>query len=172
VRALAQAWSKTFGHGVHPDELKRATSGLPVERMPFVDEYVMPLAQHTGAPSKPLVLPGDRVVRGQMIAAADGFISTALHAPVTGEVGAIELRPHPNGSKSPAIVIRTDSFSSQRLEGEPVDPASLSASEFVDRVQKGGIVGLGGAAFPSHVKLRVPDGKRVHFVILRCAACG
>jgi len=171
VRSLAQLWSKTFGHGVHPDELKRATSGLAIERMPFVNEYVLPLAQHTGAPSKPLVLPGDRVTRGQMIAAPDGFVSTALHAPVTGEVESIELRPHPNGHKSPAIVIRTDPFSSQRVAGEPADGAALSAGEFEERVQGGGIVGLGGAAFPSHVKLRVPDGKRVHFVILNGCEC-
>ena len=80
----------TFRHGVHPDELKELTCALPIERMPFVDEYVLPLSQHTGAPSKPVVLPGDRVQRGQMIAAPNGYISTALHSPVTGAVRAIE----------------------------------------------------------------------------------
>jgi electron transport complex protein RnfC len=166
-----QLWAKTFGHGVHPEERKLATQGLAIERMPFVEEYVLPLSQHTGAPSTPVVAAGDRVVRGQLIAAADGFVSTALHAPVTGEVRAIELRPHPSGIQSPAIVLRIDPYSDQRAPGGPSDGQALSGPEFERLVQAGGIVGLGGAAFPSHVKLRVPEDKRVRFVILNGCEC-
>jgi electron transport complex protein RnfC len=162
----------TFRHGIHPAEMKEATEGLPIERMPFVDEYVLPLSQHTGAPSKPLVGEGQRVRRGEMIAAAEGYISTALHSPVTGTVKAIELRPHPNGQRMPSIVIRTDPFSSQRMaNGETHSAEGLSVEEVVRQVQQAGIVGLGGAAFPSHVKLQLPEGKQAKFVILNGCEC-
>jgi len=164
--------SATFRHGIHPAEMKGATEGLAIERMPFVDEYVLPLSQHTGAPSKPLVGEGQRVRRGEMIASAEGYISTALHSPVTGIVQAIKLRPHPNGQRMPAIVIRTDSFSSQRMtNGEARASDGLSVEEVVRYVQQAGIVGLGGAAFPSHVKLQLPEGKQAKFVILNGCEC-
>ena len=168
----ALAGSATFRHGVHPAEMKQLTEGLAIERMPFVDEYVLPLSQHTGAPSRPLVGPGMRVKRGQMIAAADGFISTALHAPVTGTVEAVELRPHPNGQRMLSVVIRTDPFSSQRVEASPQRSVEdLSVQEVARKVQEAGIVGLGGAAFPSHVKLQLPEGKQAKFVILNGCEC-
>jgi electron transport complex protein RnfC len=170
--ALLPSRVATFRHGVHPDELKEATRGLPIERMPFVDEYVLPLSQHTGAPSRPLVVPGDRVARGRMIAAPDGFLSTALHAPVTGTVRSIELRPHPNGVRLPAIVLRADPFDSQQFEPTSRKPhEALSAEETVRHVQEAGLVGLGGAAFPTHVKFRLPDGKRARFVIINGCEC-
>jgi len=170
--ALQLGTVPTFRHGVHPEEHKEATSRLPIERMPFVDEYVLPLSQHTGAPSKPMVRPGQRVRRGQMIAEPDGFISTALHAPVTGTVVGIELRPHPNGRRMLAIVLRADPFSGQRLVGAgPTIAEQLPPAEIVRRVQQAGMVGLGGAAFPSHVKLGVPEGRRVRFVILNGCEC-
>jgi len=125
----------TFRHGVHPDELKAMTSGRPIERMPYSEFYVLPLSQHTGKPSRSLVAPGMRVTRGQMIAAPDGYISTALHAPVTGTVETIEPRPHPNGKRMPSIVIRTDPFSSQRLEDVEVLPGEMTPEETVRRVQ-------------------------------------
>jgi electron transport complex protein RnfC len=168
---LARVGRGTFRHGVHPDELKAMTAGRPIERMPYGESYVLPLSQHTGAPSRPLVVPGMRVARGQMIAAPDGFISTALHAPVTGTVEAIELRPHPNGKRMPAIVVRTDPFSSQRLEGSGVPAGEQTPDDTVRLVQEAGIVGLGGAAFPSHVKLKVPEGRRARFVILNGCEC-
>jgi electron transport complex protein RnfC len=162
----------TFRHGVHPPQQKGATDALPIERMPFVEEYVLPLSQHTGAPSKPVVRVGQRVRRGQRIGEPGGFISTALHAPVTGRVAAIEPRLHPNGKTLPAIVIETDPYDSQRLPAPPpVDPMGLTAAEMVERVQLAGLVGLGGAAFPSHVKFQVPEGKRVDVVVINGCEC-
>jgi electron transport complex protein RnfC len=140
--------------------------------MPFVREHVLPLSQHIGAPSKPVVEVGQRVRRGQMIAEPGGFVSVALHAPVTGEVTAIELRLHPNGKMMPAVVIETDPFDSQRLpELPPVDFASLTPREMVERVQRGGLVGLGGAAFPSHVKFQVPEGRRIRIAVINGCEC-
>jgi electron transport complex protein RnfC len=160
----------TFRNGVHPGEMKQLTNARAVERMPFVEEYVLPVSQHIGAPSKPVVNPGTRVKRGQMIATASGFISTALHSPVTGTVKAVELRPHPNGQQMLSIVIGADPFSSQRLNGGP--PAGEPALEDVPRlVQEAGIVGLGGAAFPSHVKMQLPEDKKAEFVILNGCEC-
>jgi len=162
----------TFRHGIHPQELKQATNSLPIERMPFVKEYVIPLSMHIGAPSRPLVKVGQRVERGDCIAAAEGYISTAAHAPVTGSISAIEPRPHPSGTHLPAIVIATDPFSNQRLgEASRPLPEGLSTAEKVGQVQAAGMVGLGGAAFPSHVKLQVPRDKRARFVILNGCEC-
>lgn len=162
----------TFRHGVHPHEYKDATNHLPVERMPFVEEYGLPLSQHVGAPSIPIVKIGQKVQRGELIAKPDGFISTALHASVTGTVETIERRLHPDGRILPFIVIRTDPFSSQRIFAHPLpSPNQLSREEVANLVQQAGIVGMGGATFPSHVNLRVPDGKKVRFVILNGCEC-
>ncbi|MBI2375786.1 MAG: electron transport complex subunit RsxC [Deltaproteobacteria bacterium] len=161
----------SFRHGVHPPEQKHSTEKCPIERAHFVEEYVLPLSQHLGAPSKPAVQPGQRVQRGQLIATPGGYVSTSLHAPVAGTVKAVELRPHPSGKLQDAIVIAADPYQSQevrvRLErGEPENP-----SELVSRIQSAGIVGLGGAAFPTHVKLKVPEGKKVTFAILNGCEC-
>ncbi len=170
--AAAEARPRSFRGGVHPDDNKRATDALAIERMPFVDEYVMPLSQHIGAPAKAVVMVGERVVRGMPIAEPGAFISTSLHSPVTGRVKAIELRLHPNGKMMPAIVIETDAYDSQRLPAaEPVDVAALCADEMVALVQQSGLVGLGGAAFPSHVKFKVPDDRCVQAVVVNGCEC-
>jgi electron transport complex protein RnfC len=173
VSGLGLNWRlPTFHHGVHPAEHKQATDRLPIEQMPFVREYVLPLSQHIGAPSKPVVEPGQRVQRGQLIAEPGGFVSVALHAVVTGTVTAVDLRLHPNGKMMPSIVLEADPYDSQRIpELPPVDPASLSAKEMVELVQRGGLVGLGGAAFPSHVKFNVPEGKRIRLVVINGCEC-
>ncbi len=162
----------TFRHGIHPAEHKEATVGLPIERMPFVERYVLPLSQHTGAPSRPLVQVGERVTRGQMIAEAVGFISTALHASVDGRVVAIAPRSHPSGRLGPAIEIAAESSSPQRLPaGEALDPFGLSSESFVSELQRAGLVGLGGAAFPTHVKYRVPEGRRIERLLVNGCEC-
>jgi len=133
---------------------------------------VLPLSQHIGAPSKALVKAGERVLRGQLIAKPGGYVSTALHAPVTGTVDAVDYRPHPNGRLMESIVIKTDPYASQLMEIEPPPPANtLDPDSFAKRIQESGMVGLGGAAFPSHVKLKVPDGKRCTFLILNGCEC-
>jgi len=162
----------SFRHGIHPEEHKEATEHLPVERMPFVERYVLPLSQHTGAPSKPVVAVGERVTRGQLVAEPGGFVSTALHAPVSGTVAALGPRRHPNGKLVECLEIATDPFSPQTLlPRAPVDPFPLSDAEFVAEVQKAGLVGLGGAAFPTHVKYKVPEGKTISRLVINGCEC-
>ena len=163
---------KTFKHGIHPNDYKHYTKDLPIERMPFVDEYVLPLSQHAGAPSKPIVKLGDYVYRGQLIAEPAAFVSAALHAPVTGWVKAIEPREHPGGKISEAIVIERDPHSPQTLLNEhPIDWKNLRPEEILEIIRLGGFVGLGGAAFPTHVKYAVPEGKHAKYFFVNAAEC-
>lgn len=164
--------SKTFRHGIHPAEHKKQTQGRLIERMPFPSELVLPLSQHLGAPSKPVVSVADKVYRGQLIAEADGFLSVPLHASATGKVAAIEKRPHPSGNLVDAIVIECDQSSPQTLYNErPLDWRHLSTADLIRAIQQGGFVGLGGAAFPTHVKFSVPEGKRVQFLLINGCEC-
>lgn len=162
----------TFPHGIHPEEYKEPTSSQLIERMPFVEEYTLPLSQHIGAPSKPVVRKGQRVLRGELIAEAGGFVSVALHSPVDGTVSDIGLYAHPNGQMAPAIRITTDTFSTQQLRQLPlVPPRELSIKEFISHVQRAGLVGMGGAAFPAHVKFSIPEGKHCRYLMLNGCEC-
>lgn len=163
---------RSFDHGVHPDSLKQQTLDLPIQRVPFVSRYVMPLSQHIGVPCKPVVTSGERVYRGQLIAEAGGFVSSALHSPVTGKVSEIgEFRLF-DGNFSAAIEIEADPYATQQTEtGSPIDWASLSIEEFISEVQKAGIVGMGGAAFPSHVKFSIPEGQQIQYLLVNGAEC-
>lgn len=160
---------KSFRHGVHPSDHKQPTEHLAIEHMPFVRRYTLPLGQG-GKPSRPLVRVGESVHRGQPLAAADGFVSTALHSPVDGRVTDLGRHRHPNGELVPAVEVEADPFSQQLLLTQPsVDADALDVDAFTAHVQLGGIVGLGGAAFPAHVKYKTPAGKPVqHFVLNGC----
>ncbi len=165
--------SKTFRHGVHPMEHKEQTAHLPIRRLPFAPRIVVPLSQHIGQPAVALVKPGQEVVRGEPIAEASGFLSVPMHAPVTGVVRAIdELVPTAAGPKTPAIVIETFQASTQEvLYGLDQDLESMSQEALIEAVQKSGMVGLGGAAFPSHVKLVPPQGKRIDTLVINGCEC-
>ncbi len=164
--------SSTFRHGVHPPETKHLTEKLPVRRMPFPEEIVLPLRQHAGKPAKLLVKVGDRVERGDKIAEADGFVSVPIHASAAGTVKDIRLCPHPDGSMAESVVIAVDRFSPQIPRPRIVPNwAGLGPKQVVEEVQKGGVVGLGGAAFPTHVKLLPPDEFPVHTLIINGAEC-
>ncbi len=162
----------TFRHGIHPEEYKELSSHRPIERMPFVEEYILPLSQHIGAPARPVVREGQRVRRGELIAEPAGFVSVGLHAPVDGTVTAIGLFGHPNGQMSPAIRIKADRFSSQRLTlAPPIPPEQISAADFIAAVQRAGLVGLGGAAFPAHVKFSIPEGRHIRCLMVNGCEC-
>lgn len=160
---------RSFRHGVHPSDHKEQTEHLAIEHMPFADRYVLPLGQG-GKPAIPVVTKGRVVRRGELLARPDGFVSTALHAPVDGRVVDIGRHRHGNGEMVACVEVQADPWSTQQIAPHPtLDPDALDVDAFVAHVQMGGIVGLGGAAFPAHVKYKTPAGKPVrHFVLNGC----
>lgn len=158
-----------FKGGVHPPEKKIGTNSK-IERIPTPERVFIPILQHTGAPAKPIVSVGDRVLAGQLIAQAQGNISANVHASISGIVKSIEEHAHPALRDVIAIEIESDGESNW-VELEPKDPDSLTSQQIVECVRRAGIVGLGGAAFPSHVKLSPPPNKPIEIVIANGAEC-
>ncbi len=162
----------SFEHGVHPTHHKGQTEHLAIQRIPFGKRYVMPLNQHIGAPATAIVQRGDAVKRGQKIAEPSSFISTALHSPVTGNVVEISPQRTLDGSFQDSIVIEADPFSAQKVETTPSPNwETLPLEKFISLVQESGIVGMGGAAFPSHVKYSLPDGVQIDDLLINGAEC-
>lgn len=163
---------KTFRHGVHPPESKDETSGLAIRQFPFAPLLVVPLVQHMGAPSIPVVEEGQEVARGQRIARPDGFMSVAMHAPASGTVRRIALAPSITGRMVPAVYLEPLPGSTQEVEdGTPCALDTATAEEILAAIQEAGIVGLGGAAFPTHAKLTIPEGKFVDTLIINGVEC-
>lgn len=162
---------KSFRHGVHPPEAKDETKDLPIRQFPFAPLLVVPLVQHAGKPSIALVREGQEVVRGQRIARPDGFLSVAMHAPASGVVRRIALAPSIGGRMVPAVYLEPFPGSTQEVADGTPCPLDATPAEIVAAIQEAGIVGLGGAAFPTHVKLAIPEGKSVDTLILNGAEC-
>ncbi|MES9941421.1 MAG: electron transport complex subunit RsxC [Candidatus Thiodiazotropha sp. 6PLUC2] len=162
---------KGFTHGIHPPYHKD-TADKPIRRLPFPPQLVLPLDQHIGKPALPLVHKGQEVVRGEPIAKADGNFSVPLHAPATGRIRGIELMPTPKGPKTNAIVIDVYEGSTQEVLWEqPRDMSELNPDEIIQAIQDSGMVGLGGAAFPSHMKLTIPQDKEVDTLVINGCEC-
>ena len=162
----------SFKHGVHPPENKELTSGIASRRLPFPKEVILPLSQHIGRPADALVKPGDRVERGDVIAKASGFISSHVHATASGTVKSIEHWPHPAGAMQPCIRIEVDPHSTQMQRPRLVPHwDEVPAVQLSEEISKAGIVGLGGAAFPSHVKLRPPEDQPVDVLMVNGCEC-
>lgn len=166
---------KTFSRGVHPDANK-STAGSPIRRMPFASRMILPLVQHIGKPAVPLVRAGEEVVRGQPIARADGFLSVPIHAPADGVIEAIELKPSARGPWVESIVLRVFEASTQEVRwASPPNVArdvhEMTPKEILQAIQDSGMVGLGGAAFPSHAKLAVPEGTKIHTLVVNGCEC-
>ena len=162
----------SFKHGVHPPENKDITAGIASRRFPFPDEIILPLSQHIGAPAKALVQPGDRVERGDVIAQASGFISSAVHASAAGTVKSIELWPHPSGTMVPSIRIDVDANSTQMRRPRTVPRwQDVKEEDLSIEIGKAGIVGLGGAAFPSHVKMSPPKDQPIELLLINGCEC-
>lgn len=157
--------------GIHPEE-KKHTSALPIEALPMPKRLYVPLQQHIGAAAELVVKAGDTVLRGQLLARSNGFISAPVHAPASGKILAIEkvTAPHPSGLAVPAVIIETDDRQVSIDYPLPPDPFSLDRSEIAARVGAAGIVGMGGAAFPSAVKLNVGN-KTIDTLILNGGEC-
>jgi len=168
---LFSNFNDSFSHGVHPPHHKEMTEDLPIQRVPFVSHYIMPLGQHIGIPSTAVVTEGESVQRGQLIAEAKGFISTALHSPVTGKIKSIGMHRYVDGSFKEAIEIEAEPYATQQFSADATDVHNMDIQSFINAVQQSGIVGMGGAAFPSHVKYSIPDEQKITDLLINGAEC-
>lgn len=162
----------TFKGGIHPYEGKELTEEKDVIDYLPQGDMVYPLSQHIGAPAKPIVKKGDRVLAGQLIAEAAGFVSANIHASVSGTVKTIEPRLTSSGSKVNSIIIENDK-QYETLAYTPNDKPldELTREEVIDAIQKAGIVGMGGAGFPTHVKLSPKNLDDIDFIIVNASEC-
>ena len=171
MKLLSYFRGETFARGIHPPQHKE-TADMAIRRLPFAPRLIVHLSQQVGRPARPLVSIGEEVVRGQPIAAAEGFISVPHHAPATGVVEDIRLHPTANGPWGPAIVIRVHQASTQEvLWQQPQDLAALDADGLIAAVQATGIVGLGGGVFPTHAKLKVPKEWPIDTLVVNGCEC-
>lgn len=163
---------RSFSHGIHPQEAKEATSGLPIRRFPFAPYLVLLLSQHAGKPARPIVRAKQEVLRGQPVAEADGFVSVPIHAPASGIIHQVGRAMDSAGKMAPAIILEPFTGSDQQATwGTPVDVEAMNAKEIIQAIQQMGMVGLGGAAFPTHVKLTPPEGKIIDTFIVNGCEC-
>jgi H+/Na+-translocating ferredoxin:NAD+ oxidoreductase subunit C len=162
---------KTFAGGLHPPDSKKYSEHKAIEVCPLPEELIIPAAQHIGAPADICVAVGDHVKKGQVIANAKGFVSVPIHASTSGEVVAVEPRMHPMGRPLPAVVIKPDGEDQWDETLEQNDPDKLDGSALKQLVLKAGVVGLGGATFPAHVKLSPPPEKNIDTLILNGVEC-
>ena len=168
---------KTFRGGVHPDCAK-VSGGCEIVSVNLPPRVVIPLQQHIGAPAQPIVEVGDSVKKGQKIGEAGGFVSANIHASISGKVTEIAeyLYPNPQGRKALSVVIESDGKNEWDENIKPhiedsADSTELDSSRILDIIKEAGIVGMGGATFPTHVKLSIPPGKEIDSVVLNGVEC-
>ncbi|MBO6214001.1 MAG: electron transport complex subunit RsxC [Lachnospiraceae bacterium] len=161
----------TFKGGVHPVEGKELSKSKPIKELMPKGDLVFPLSQHIGAPATPVVAVGDTVLRGQKIAEAGGFVSSPIYASVSGKVKAIEPRRVAVGDMVNSIVIESDGNFLETGFKAVDDVTKLSNEEIINRVKEGGVVGMGGAGFPTHVKLSPKEPDKIEYIIANCAEC-
>ncbi|MBU1240165.1 electron transport complex subunit RsxC, partial [Myxococcota bacterium] len=163
--------AKTFKGGIHPSYNKDLSSKAETRELPLPAEVIIPLSMHIGAPAKCLVKRGDLVKTGQVIGEAGGFISAPVHASISGKVKAVQPVEHPMGKRLEAVIIEGDG-KDEWIELAPVEnPLGADKETLLNAIKAAGIVGMGGATFPSNVKLSPPANKPIDFVILNGAEC-
>lgn len=164
--------TKTFKGGVHPNDNKENTKFLKIEDLKAPEKMVFPISQHLGAPSEVVVNVGDNVKVGELIAKQSGFVSANQHSSVSGVVKSIEPHIHPDGSMVNSIIIENDGKYEVFEEIKPNKSVDeLTPKEIIQIVSDAGIVGMGGAAFPTQVKLSPPPDKKIEYVIVNGAEC-
>nr|WP_300304381.1 electron transport complex subunit RsxC [uncultured Anaerostipes sp.] len=160
----------TFSGGVHPDDGKNYAKNAPITEYLPKGDVVLPVGQHIGAPAKPIVSKGDHVLAGQKVAEAGGFVSANIFSSVSGTVKAVEPRVTPAGAKVNAIVIENDG-EYKEVEYHAKSYDSMSKEEVLEAIREAGIVGLGGAGFPTHVKLAPKNPEAIEYIIVNGAEC-
>lgn len=161
----------TFLGGIHPYDGKDISKDKPMKEILPKGDLVYPLSQHIGAPAKPIVEKGDRVLTGQKIAEAAGFVSAPIYATVSGTVKAIEPRRVVTGDRVMSIIVENDGLY-EEVEYASVKPLDdMSKEEIIERIKEAGIVGMGGAGFPTFIKLSPKEPEKIDYVIANCAEC-
>ncbi|MBQ4417038.1 MAG: RnfABCDGE type electron transport complex subunit C, partial [Butyrivibrio sp.] len=161
----------TFTGGVHPYDGKELTKDKPIKNILPKGDLVYPVSQHIGAPAKPVVAVGDRVLTGQMIAEAGGFVSAPIYATVSGTVKAIEPRRLATGGMCNSIIVENDGLY-EEVEWPARKPVEeMTTEEKIEAIRNAGIVGMGGAGFPTAVKLAPKEPDKIDYVIANCAEC-
>ena len=166
----------TFSGGIHPYDGKDMSKSKPIKDVDPKGELVYPLSQHIGAPARPVVAKGDHVLAGQLIAEAGGFVSAPIYASVSGTVKNIEPRRVVTGDNVMSIVIENDGAYEEvewpaAIDFDSEEYVSMTKEEKLERIRKAGIVGMGGATFPCHVKLTPPKGTKAECVIINAVEC-
>ncbi|MCT4598233.1 MAG: electron transport complex subunit RsxC [Vallitalea sp.] len=162
----------TFKRGIHPSHSKDFTEEKPIKLYMPKGDLVFPMLQHIGAPCKPVVKKGDKVLVGQLIGEPQGFVSSPIHSSVSGTVKAISDELHTNGSKVQSIIIENDGEYTENDSMKPrEDFTNLSKEEILKIIKEAGIVGMGGAAFPTFIKLSPPPEKKIDYIIVNGAEC-
>ncbi|MBN1603112.1 MAG: electron transport complex subunit RsxC [Chitinispirillaceae bacterium] len=161
----------SFKGGIHPPHSKKKTEHLTIEQFPAPQKVIVPLSQHIGAPAKPLVKKGDRVLAGQLIAESSGFVSAVVHSSISGTVQSVGPFPHPCGKKVISIEIENDGLNEMAVFSPLLNWRDAAQGELVQKIQAAGIVGMGGASFPTHVKLSPPSNKTIDTLIINGAEC-
>ncbi|MCF8152207.1 MAG: electron transport complex subunit RsxC [Burkholderiaceae bacterium] len=171
MKLLSYFRGGAFQRGVHPPSCK-LTADRAIRRLPFPPKVTVPLSQHIGKPPRPIVRVGQEVLRGQPIAKSDDWLSVPHHAPLTGVVEFIGLRPGMRGTWIESIVIRAHPGATQEdLWGVPRDLSQATGGDILQAIWDSGMVGLGGAAFPTHAKLSVPKQAKVHTLVVNGCEC-
>ncbi len=162
----------SFQGGIHPSgDGKQLSSGNPIQIAPLLDRYRVMISQNVGKPPKPVVKPGDTVKKYQLLAEADGFVSANLHSPTSGKIIGIVDVPGPMGTLVPAIEIEADGLDEAAETWPPIAWRDADPADLLKRVGDAGLVGMGGAAFPTRVKFSPPPEKKIDTLILNGAEC-
>lgn len=166
---------KTFPiGGIHPNDNKEWSKDCAIEVLELPAEVRIPMIQHIGAPSTPIVKKGDKVLAGQLIGQAVGFVSANIHSPISGTVTAVDALPNGQGQRRVMVVVKREG--DEWVEGVDLSPelkreCKLEPAEIIAKIKDAGIVGLGGAQFPTHVKLTIPEGQKAEVLIINGVEC-
>ncbi|HIJ60751.1 MAG TPA: electron transport complex subunit RsxC [Nitrospirae bacterium] len=162
---------QTFKGGIHPPDKKELSKDNPITPQKAPKKVLIPIIQHIGAPSKIVVSTGQTIKKGELIASPEGFVSAPVHASVSGKISGIIDYPTPTGRMVSCVAIENDMTEEWTTLKDNPDYMSLSPDELKAKIKEAGIVGMGGAAFPTHVKLSPPKEKPIDFVIINGAEC-